>query len=280
MRKQMTLLVAALALGQSASALAQVPDYFSAEGNKEYLAVVRAMESTLPEKDKGEAAGYMMLLQPYGLLDIHPTKFNSVDSKQQFANFNLGLMAMAILKLGENQTKNLAALTICADAVCRNKRIGAIEAFLGNSEEHADVFDNYPDLDVVQQLSEQLYRINNAFIAPAETMVYEPSEEAGFVPSASPTKHASLDELPDIQTYSEATEQLRATMNRYKVNAIARLEDGAINIIFQGFADNHWGVVFNGEGVAVPEPGDINNLGYEYYDVEKISANAFYYQTN
>lgn len=280
MRIQMTLLVTALALGQIAPALAQVPDYLTAEGDKEYQAVVRAMASTLPEKDKGEAAGYIILLQPYGLLDIHPTKFDSVDSKQQFANFNFGVMAKAILKLSDNQATNLAALALCGEAECKNKRIGAIEAFLENSEGHADVFENHQALDLIQQLSEQVYRINDAFITPAETMVYEPSEEAGFVPSAIYTKHASLDELPDIQTYSEATEQLRAKMNRYKVTAIARIDSGGMNVIFQGFANNQWGVVVNGNGVALPEPGDINSLGYEYDDIKKISSNAFYYQTN
>ena len=125
-----------------------------------------------------------------------------------------------------------------------------------------------------------IYRINNVFISPVEVLLYEPSESAGFVPSGQYQQYKALSELPDIQALSQDSQELIDIMNKHRVSALVRMDSGGLNIIFEGFADNHWGVVFYEKNTPEIKVGDTNPLGFEYDDIEKISDNLFYYQTN
>src|SRR5699024_4344053 len=103
---------------------------------------------------------------------------------------------------------------------CKTKRIEAIKAFFEQGKSHLAVFKKNQDLKVVQQLAIEAYRINNAFVSPVEILSYEPSKEAGFIPSANYKKYRTLNELPDIQALHDSAKSLIKTMNENSVRAI------------------------------------------------------------
>ncbi|WP_126779653.1 hypothetical protein [Idiomarina ramblicola] len=250
----------------------------SEKSDKEYRAVLHHFEDVIP--DDLDPLYSVALLTPYGFLDVHPTQYTDVEKRQSFANFNLGAISNGMLRLDESQVESLSNLALCYEDSCRKRRIDAIKVFLDKVKPHLTVFKKNRELEVIQQISTELYRINNAFISPVEILTYEPSKDAGFVPSSQYTKHRTLNELPKIQKYSEDSEVLIEVMNEYNVSAIAKIEDGGLNIVFGGFADNHWGAVLYEADFRLAEIGETNQLGYEYDDIEKISDTAFYYQTN
>ena len=77
----------------SSFAIANAPTYFNKEIENEYRALVVHMRDMLPETK--QQLVYLPSFYPFSLLDIRPTKLESDEDKQDFANFNFGVLGSA-----------------------------------------------------------------------------------------------------------------------------------------------------------------------------------------
>jgi hypothetical protein len=272
----LSLLISLQALTTTSVANTQ-PGFLNETSEQEYRQTVEHLMKMLPPTDN--KAVYSPLIRPFGLLDVHPTKFTSVKHKAEFSNFNFGVMG-AQLGLAKEDLDLIPNLILCNDALCIDNRIAKINEFLNDAEAPLNHFAQSPDLFLVSQLSDNLYRINHMFISDNKVYEYKASENAGFIPSANFVEHASVIEAPELAEKAEITKALRVAMKKYAISAVIRSGHRSLNIIFNGAGDNQWGVVIGESNIALPKEGDISHLGYAIDKVKAVSDNAFYYQTN
>ncbi|WP_249930236.1 MULTISPECIES: hypothetical protein [unclassified Pseudoalteromonas] len=260
----------------SVTALAERPDYFNDEIDKEYRAVLKHMDEMMPQTDLELA--YLPSFYPFSIFDIHATKFKNDKDKQAFTNFNLGVLGSQFLNVKEQVGTKLPNLVICKKEKCTEQRLKLIRSFLDVSEAEILAFKNSQTLKLVQQSAPHVYRVNNTFYSPTQLISYTPSRYAGFVPSAD-YKILSPDAEPNLMELSADTQELRDLMVEYKVAAITKDEYDSVNVIFGGLSDNHWGVVLL-DKYTIPKSGDRNAFGLEYDIIKPLSKTSFYYQTN
>lgn len=255
-----------------------MPTFFNEKSNNEYLATIDHFRELLP--DNGPLDFIMLIAAPYGLLDIQATHFSKPEDKNKFSNFNLGVVASSIFNTRGDITQKLPGLVLCHKDKCRNNRLNSIK---GLSEEIAKVdlfFQENPGINIIKPTSEYVYRINNAFFTPGGILLYQPSAEAGFIPSANVKRHNNTLLLPQYQTYIENSAHIRDLILNNKIITIVRESDSLTNVIFGGISNNHWGVKVTTEPNDIPVKGHRNSLGYQYDDVIKVSSTMYYYQTN
>ena len=260
----------------SVTALAERPNYFNDEIDKEYRAVLKHMDEMMPQTDVELA--YLPSFYPFSIFDIHATKFKNDKDKQAFTNFNLGVLGSQFLNVEEQVGTKLPNLVICKKDKCTEQRLKLIRSFLDVSEAQILAFKNSQNLKLIQQSAPHVYRVNNTFYSPTQLLSYTPSTYAGFVPSAD-YKTLSPDEAPSLMELSADSQKLRDLMVKFKVAAVTKDEYDNINVIFGGLSDNHWGVVLL-DKYSIPREGDRNALGLEYEIVKPLSKTSFYYQTN
>ena len=260
----------------SSFAIASAPTYFNEQIENEYRALVVHMRDMLPETK--QQLVYLPSFYPFSLLDIRPTKLESDEDKQDFANFNFGVLGSAFLNINVNQLSKLPSISICKEQECKTERIQKIREFLSHSFSDIQSFRQNSGLYIVQQTTPLVYRINNTFYSPTQLITYYPSEIAGFVPSGNYRITRPEDES-NMMDLSRATEAIRDLMAKYQIAAITKIDEGSINVIFGGMSDNHWGVVLY-NSLGLPGSGTHNHLGLKYDIIEKISEDSFYYQTN
>ncbi|WP_255439144.1 hypothetical protein [Aestuariibacter sp. GS-14] len=252
------------------------PDFFTDEMDSEYRALLKHIDTLLPQTDLPLA--YLPSFTPFNLLEIRPTKFTRNEDKQAFSNFSFGVFGSRMLNVTREQLSQLPALTICKKQDCTQERIDYIKRFIADSADDIALLRQNAQVFIVQQTAPEVFRVNNTFYSPTQLITYYPSEKAGFVPSAN-FHMTSPNEAPDLLLLANTTVQLREMMASHKVAAIAKINEQSINIVFGGIADNHWGAVLF-HSTAIPASGDYNHLGLQYDIVHKISDNSFYYQTN
>lgn len=253
------------------------PGFLNETSEQEYRQTVEHLMQMLPSTDN--KAIYSPLIRPFGLLDVHPTKFTSIQHKAEFSNFNFGVMG-AQLGMAKEDVELIPKLILCNDELCIDNRIATVNQFLDEAESALNRFAQSPEIFLVSQLSSNLYRINHMFVSDNKVYQYQASENAGFIPSSNFIETASVSEVPDLSEKADMTKALRMTMKKYAISAVIRSGQKTLNIIFNGAGDNQWGVVIGESGVAVPKQGDVNHLGYSIDKVKKMGDNAFYYQTD
>lgn len=255
-----------------------LPSFLSVDTDKEYIATIDNLRSLLPKN--GDPEILMGLASPYSVLDIQPTQFTSLTDKNQFANFNLGVMGQAIFKAKEQFVLGLPNRVLCQNSTCRKTRITIINQFINEQVKVSEFFNQNEDILIVQRTTDDVYRINNAFYTPSGIIQYQPSAIAGFVPSANWSEYKSAEELTSCNTCSEDSTAVRNIMAQYNVVAIVRESNMGLNVIFGGISNNHWGVIVIEKSVDKPKVGQRNTLGFEYEDVIELTPKAYYYQTN
>ena len=255
---------------------AKPPEYFNNDIDQEYRELLSHLNSMLPQTDIPLA--YLASFEPFGLLDVRPLNFTNKD-KQAFANFNFGVLGSRFLNISKQQLSVLPGIAICKQDGCQSERIDTINAFLKDAEHAIKQININSAIFIVQQTTPDVFRINNTFYSPTTLITYFPSEHAGFVPSNNVEIISNLDDAPNLIALATSTNELREKMGKHGVAAITKINDGSINIIFGGLADNHWGVEINHDG-NLPHSGDYNHLGLKYDIVKPISDHRFYYQTN
>ncbi|WP_254844965.1 hypothetical protein [Pseudoalteromonas sp. SK18] len=260
----------------SSTVVANAPSYFNKEIDSEYRALIQHVKEMMPETNLQLA--YLPSFYPYSLLDIRPTKFKSDKDKQAFANFNFGVFGRALLNINKGQLSSLPNISICKEMKCENERIVLIKKFVKESDKEIKSLLENKGLFIIQQTTPHVYRVNNTFFSPTQLITYYPSKKAGFVPSGD-YKVSTPDDEQDLMNLSSSTQALRDVMAKYKVAAITKENKAAVNVIFGGIGDNHWGVVFNHK-YDFPSSGEYNDIGLEYDIIQKISDESFYYQTN
>ena len=258
------------------SAYGNMPSYFNEDIDSEYRELLKHADKMLPQANKQLA--YLPLFYPYSLLDVRPTNFVNNNDKQDFANFNFGVLGSRFLNISKNQLSNLPSISICKKKKCKKDRIELIKQFLVDSKSEVEMFRQNKNLYIVQQTAQHVFRINNTFYSPTQLITYFPSKQAGFIPSGD-YKLAKPDEATKMLVLSEVTKALREVMAKYKVAAIAKVSEESINVIFGGISDNHWGIVIN-HNSTIPMSGDYSHTGLEYDIVQKVSDSSYYYQTN
>ena len=254
-----------------------IPVYLQGQPNKEYLKTLHKLEEFLPEK--GSSKLLLMLASPYEILDIQPTKFSSKEDRNLFANFNLGVVGSIFSELEANKVSKLPELVLCKKGDCKSKRLAAIKNVMSSTKEIEFFFKANPDINVVQQLNENVYRINNAFFTPTSIMQFTPSETAGFVPSANAINITDFSAQPYAR-HVKHTDSLRKLMNRLSIIAIVKEKDTLISVIFGGISNNQWGIKLAHHASEKPVVGETNYQGFKYDDVQKLSDHVYYYQTN
>ncbi len=259
----------------SSFVFASAPAYFNKEIESEYRALIVHMRDMLPETERQLV--YLPSFYPFSLLDIRPTKLDSDEDKQDFANFSFGVLGSTFLNINVNQLSRLPSLSICKEQNCKTERIQKIREFLSHSSSAIQSFRQYNGLFIVQQTTPFAYRINNTFYSPTQLITYYPSEIAGFVPSGN-FQTTRPEDASSMMSLSRVTEALRGLMAKHHIAAITKIDENGINVIFGGMSDNHWGVVLY-DSSGLPSSGAHNHLGLKYDIVEKISDNSFYYQT-
>lgn len=255
---------------------ASVPSFFTPEADAEYRDLLRHLKDILPESKLPLA--YLPSFYPYNLFDIRATRINSKEDMQEFANFNFGVLGAGFLNVPRAQLAKLPATVLCQNMDCEKQRTKKVSAFLAETEREISTFRKDTRLRILQQTTEQVYRVNNTFYKPTEIITYFPSEHAGFVPSAEFNISSPAEATLEMEL-SAITQVLRAKMLEYSVAAVVKTDAEAINIVFAGIGDNHWGVVL-GKQMKAPQVGELNDAGLRYESVVKISAQSFYYQTN
>jgi hypothetical protein len=184
-----------------------------------------------------------------------------------------------LLNIDRKLLPKLLSMSICKKGKCKAERIEVIKAFLSESSGELIQLNKNKKLFIIQQTDAFVYRVNNTFYTPSTLITYFPSQHAGFVPSAQYKEIAKIEDAPELWSLSNSSTKLRALMGKYKVSAIAKIDDVSTNIIFGGLADNHWGVVIE-HYAKRPEVGDYNHIGLEYDIIHPLSESSFYYQTN
>lgn len=255
-----------------------MPTFFNETSNKEYLATIDHFRELLPKN--GPLEFITLIAAPYGLLDIQATNFNSLEDKNKFSNFNLGVMANAIFNTGGEISTKLPALVLCHKDKCRHDRLNSIRALSEEIKKIHLFFQENPDITILKPTTKYVYRINNAFFTPPEILLYQPSAEAGFIPSANVKRYKDTQLLPNYQRYIKDSSHIRDVILNTKIMTVVRESDSLTNVIFAGISNNHWGVKVTTKKSEIPVLGKRNALGYQYDDVIKISANTYYYQTN
>tara|TARA_R110002167_G_scaffold188380_2_gene390076 strand:- start:85131 stop:85964 length:834 start_codon:yes stop_codon:yes gene_type:complete len=255
-----------------------LPNFLTADSDKEYRATINHLRGLLPKN--GIAEILPGLASPYSLLDVHPTKFTSAEDKNDFANFNLGVMSNAIFKADPNFVTSLPNRVLCNQTSCRNQRVKAINKLLIQQDVIRDFFKDNVDITIVQQSDDKVFRVNNAFFTPAGIIQYQPSAVAGFVPSGDATFFKNVTNIEVCNMCSTRSATVRDIMAKHHVAAMVKESDGVINIIFEGISNNHWGVKLNDNSDVKPVKGQPNALGYPYDDVITITPTVIYYQTN
>ena len=260
----------------SINSLAEAPKYFNKVINDEYISILKHFKQMLPAT-KLELA-YLPSFYPFAIMDLRATNFESNEDKQSFANFNYGVLGRAYLNISEQQQIQLLNTVICKHDKCEKQRFEIINPFLDNAKTELSNLIKQRDIEIVQQTSEDVFRINNSFFSHEEVLQYSPSRAAGFIPSAE-FKITPLNEAPADLLLASKTQVLRNKMTEFNVAAITRVNGNSLNIIFGGLGDNHWGIMMN-YLEKLPEPGEYNHLGLEYEIIKKINQTMFYYQTN
>lgn len=264
------------------STQAQVPEYFTDTIDQEYRDVLDHLTTLIPpgsSPDENPLA-FSAFLTPYSLLDVQPTKLTSAGHRPKFANFNFGVISAMHIN-DPAFVKNLAALALCGDDDCHQDRAEQVRTFISEARDALMALSENQKFTIVQQSGQDLFRINNTYFAGPRVIIYEPSQAAGFVPSANMKTYENANEVPDALTQLQVeSQQLRLLMATHRIAAVERLSNGHLNIIANGFADNQYGAVWHSSGVSLPEPGDKNNVGFEYQEILPLNAEAYYYQTN
>ncbi|MGI2176626.1 hypothetical protein [Shewanella frigidimarina] len=255
-----------------------LPNFLTADSDKEYRATINHLRGLLPKN--GIAEILPGLASPYSLLDVHPTKFTSAEDKNDFANFNLGVMSNAIFKADPNFVTSLPNRVLCNQTSCRNQRVKAINKLLIQQDLIRDFFKGNVDITIVQQSDDNVFRVNNAFFTPAGIIQYQPSAVAGFVPSGDAALFNNVTNIEACNMCSTRSAKVRDIMAKHHVAAMVKESDGVINIIFEGISNNHWGVKLSDNSDVKPVKGQPNALGYPYDDVITITPTVIYYQTN
>ena len=255
-----------------------LPSFLSVDTDKEYIATIDSLRSLLPKN--GDPEILMGLASPFSVLDVQPTKFNSLTDKNKFANFNLGVMGQAIFKAKEQFLIDLPNRVLCQNSICRKNRLAHINQFINEQFKVSEFFHQNADILILQRTTDDVYRINNAFYTPAGIIQYQPSAIAGFVPSANWSEHKSNEELTSCNTCSARSIAVRKVMAQYNIAAIVRETNMGVNVIFGGISNNHWGVMVIEQSADKPKVGQRNTLGFEYEDVIELAPKAYYYQTN
>lgn len=254
------------------------PAFFTPESNKEYIATLDHFKELLPAN--GPVEFLTVIAAPYGLLDIHPTKFKSPEDRNKFSNFNFGAMGNIIFNAENALLTKMPNLVLCHQSDCRDDRVTTIKLLQEEVATIKQFFKENNQVKIIKPITEHVYRINNAFISPAEILLYQPSPVAGFIPSANVSRYKKIAELPKYQSYVEKSIHIRGIMVNKNIIAIVRESDSLTNIILGGISNNHWGIKITAEPSEIPRIGKRNSLGYKYDDVIKISADTYYYQTN
>lgn len=261
---------------------AELPEYFTDASSKEYRDLLYHLRALLPPDTvpKDNPLAYSFFIMPYAPLDVRPTKFTNPEYRAKFANFNFGAIGAMYIDAPQ-YVKNLAAVVLCQNDACHREKAENVAAFIQVAEAELKRLANSEQLTLVQQSNDKLFRINNAFFAGPSVTVYEPSATAGFVPSARMTQFERIEQAPSVIAQLPALSMpLRKLMGAHNIAAIERHNDGKLNIIVAGFADNQYGAVWKNSGITLPSTGDTNSAGFEYQQLLPISAKAFYYQTN
>ncbi|WP_133309576.1 hypothetical protein [Parashewanella spongiae] len=150
---------------------------------------------------------------------------------------------------------------------------------MNRAEKIDHFFNNNSDIKIVQRLDDSVYRINNAFFTPTVIIQFEPSDVAGFVPSAKATNITNLSTQP-YANHTKQTNDLRNLMKQFSIIAIVKESNSLTNVIFGGISNNHWGIKISHKVNEQPRIGGTNSLGFKYDDVVKLSNTLYYYQTN
>jgi hypothetical protein len=255
-----------------------LPNFLTADSDKEYRATINHLRGLLPKN--GIAEILPGLASPYGVLDVHPTKFTSAEDKNDFANFNLGVMSHAIFKADPQFVTSLPNRVLCNEKSCRDQRVKAINILLIEQDVINSFFKDNVDITIVQRSDDNVFRVNNAFFTPAGIIQYQPSAVAGFVPSADATYFKNVTNIEACDLCSSRSAKVRDIMAKHHIAAMVKESDGVINIIFDGISNNHWGVKLSDNSDVKPVKGQPNALGYRYDDVIAITPTVIYYQTN
>ncbi|WP_133407753.1 hypothetical protein [Parashewanella tropica] len=254
-----------------------IPDYLKGQPNEEYLKTLRKINDIFPQKSSLQQL--VILSSPYGILDIHPTKFSSLEDRNQFANFNLGVMGSIVSDLEENVVSKLPELVLCHKTTCREHRLSIIKKAISSTQAIEGFFGNNSDIKIIQRLDDAVYRVNNAFFTPTMIMDFTPSDVAGFIPSAKAKHITDFSDQPYF-SHSKQTKSLRNLMKQHSIIAIVKENNSLINVIFGGLSNNQWGFKIATAKRDQPKVGKTSSLGFKYDDVIKLSDAIYYYQTN
>ncbi|MBB1438555.1 hypothetical protein H5202_07600 [Shewanella sp. SG41-4] len=255
-----------------------LPNFLTADSDKEYRATISHLRGLLPKNGIEEVLPG--LASPYALLDVHPTKFSSAEDKNDFVNFNLGVMGHAIFKADPNFVTSLPNRVLCNEKSCRDQRLKVINILLKQQDQISGFFKDNVDITIVQRSDDNVFRVNNAFFTPAGIIQYQPSAVAGFVPSGEPTYVKNVTNIEACDLCSTRSAKVRDIMGKHHIAAMVKESNGVVNIFFDGISNNHWGVQLSDNSDVKPVKGQPNALGYQYDDVIAITPTIHYYQTN
>lgn len=215
-------------------------------------------------------------MMPYGPLDLQITGEATHNEISDLKNFYFGVSTQIL-----GVSPSILNLVINCDMKCLTFRREDIAA---NLEAWASVAEAFRAAKGVNLLSawggRSAFRVNDVIKAGESVVVAVPSAQMGFIPGGRFIPQVSLDAALSERNIesTQVTPILEALMDA----GAAAVHYGAgacVEVIKLGLVDNLSGVLFVAEGQAVPATGDEHPNGGHYSTIEKIAANAYFFET-
>lgn len=238
----------------------------------ELLEVPRGFAS----QNDSSVVSILTAMQPYGPLDLQITGAATHKEISELKNFYFGVTT-GILGISPN---TLGVLIDC-DKKClrlrRNEIADNLPAFI-------EVADNFRSANGVKLVGawggNAMYRVNDVTQMGNMTLAAVPSVTMGFIPGGRFTEQASLQAaLAEREIDPAKVTKLVDSMVNAGAVAVHYGTAGRVEVIRMGLVDNFSGVFFVDSGQAVPAKGDEHPGGGHFSTVERISDNAYFFET-
>jgi hypothetical protein len=215
-------------------------------------------------------------MMPYGPLDLQITGEATHKEISDLKNFYFGVSTQI---LGVSPSI-LSVVTNC-NKKCLTFRREDIAAKLEAWAAVAEIFRVAKGVHFLGAWGGQTaFRVNDVINAGERVTVAVPSAQMGFIPGGRFIQQASLNAaLSERNIESAQVIRILEAMADAGATAVHYGSAGCVEVIKIGLVDNLSGVLFVADGQAAPAKGDEHPNGGHYSTIEKIAANAYFFET-